>query len=146
MKNTTTPPPPTSRPLVLVSACLVGLCTRYDGRIVDNPACLEQLAGSQWIPVCPEQLGGLATPREAADIVGGDGDDVLAGRARVLGKSGADYTAAFIHGARQVLQLARSQEVSYACLKARSPSCAVNGTIGVTAALLRASGLPLFEF
>jgi uncharacterized protein YbbK (DUF523 family) len=133
-------------PLVLVSACLVGLCTRYDGRIVDNPACREQLADVVWIPFCPEQLGGLPTPREAADIVGGNGEDVLAGRARVLGKSGADYSEAFLHGARQVLHIARSQQVGGVLLKARSPSCGVSGTVGVTAALLRQAGLPLIEF
>jgi uncharacterized protein YbbK (DUF523 family) len=139
-------PASTTRPLVLVSACLVGLCTRYDGKIVDNPACREQLADVVWIPFCPEQLGGLPTPREAADIVGGDGEDVVAGRAKVLGKSGTDYSEAFIRGARQVLQIARSQQVSGVLLKARSPSCGISGTIGVTAALLRQTGLPLSEF
>jgi uncharacterized protein YbbK (DUF523 family) len=139
-------PASTTRPLFLVSACLVGLCTRYDGKIVDNPACREQLADVAWIPFCPEQLGGLPTPREAADIVGGDGEDVVAGRARVLGKSGADYSAAFLRGARQVLQIAQSQQVSGVLLKARSPSCGISGTIGVTAALLRQTGLPLSEF
>lgn len=137
---------PTSPPLVLVSACLVGLCTRYDGKIVDNPACREKLANTRWIPFCPEQLGGLPTPREAADLVGGDGADVLAGRAMVRGKSGNDYSQAFIHGAHQVLQLARSQEISAVFLKARSPSCGVRPTLGVTAALLRQAGLTLFEF
>ena len=137
---------PTHRPLILVSACLVGLCTRYDGKIVDNPACRAKLADCLWIPFCPEQLGGLPTPREAADLVGGDGEDVLAGRARVCGKSGTDYTEAFLHGARQVLQLAESQKIAAVFLKARSPSCAVHGNIGVTAALLRRSGLPLIEF
>lgn len=139
-------PSPTSRPLVLVSACLVGLLTRYDGKIVDNPLCREKLANTQWIPFCPEQLGGLPTPREAADLIGGNGEDVLKGCARVCGKSGADYTEAFIQGARQVLKIAQSQAVSAVFLKARSPSCGVHGTIGVTAALLRQSGLPLFEF
>lgn len=134
------------RPLVLVSACLVGLCTRYDGKIVDNPACRAKLGDFLWIPFCPEQLGGLPTPREAADLVGGDGEDVLSGRAQVCGKSGADYTEAFIHGAHQVLHLAKSQEITAVFLKARSPSCAVHGNIGVTAALLRRAGLSLVEF
>jgi len=142
----TSPPFATPPSLILVSACLVGLCTRYDGKIVDHPDCRARLAGVTWIPFCPEQLGGLPTPREAADIVGGDGDDVLAGRATVLCKSGADVTEPFVRGARQALQLARSQQVTAAFLKARSPSCAVTGTIGVTAALLRQAGLALVEF
>ena len=129
----------------LVSACLVGLCTRYDGQIKttrDYPAPMRAMT---WIPVCPEQLGGLPTPREAADIVGGDGADVLAGTAQVITTSGLDVTAEFIRGARQVLHIARLQNTSTACLKARSPSCAVHGRMGVTAALLQSAGIELIE-
>lgn len=133
-------------PIYLVSACLVGLCTRYDGRTKESPECLNTLKNGIWIPVCPEQLGGLPTPREAADIAGGDGFAVLAGRARVLTRSGVDLTEEFIRGAEQVLRIARSQHVAGVFLKARSPSCAVHGTIGVTAALLRAGGFQLTEF
>jgi uncharacterized protein YbbK (DUF523 family) len=130
----------------LISACLVGLCTRYDGQTKANPDCLTQINITDWIPVCPEQLGGLPTPREAADIVGGDGKDVLAGKARVVTKSGIDLTAEFIRGAEQVLQIAQLQNISMAFLKARSPSCAVHGKIGVTAALLQSTGIELKEF
>lgn len=130
----------------LVSACLVGLCTRYDGQTKVSPSCLEQLKSLHWIPICPEQLGGLPTPREAADIIGGNGIDVLAGKAQVVTKGGIDLTAEFILGAEQVLQIAQSQHIGMAFLKARSPSCAVNGKIGVTAALLRAEGVQLVEF
>lgn len=133
-------------PTYLVSACLVGLCTRYDLQIKINPDCLEQLKTANWIPICPEQLGGLPTPREAADIVGGDGTDVLAGKARVITKSGIDVTADFIRGAEQVLQIAQLQHISMAFLKARSPSCAAQGKIGVTAALLQSSGIEVKEF
>lgn len=130
----------------LVSACLVGLCTRYDGLTKINSSCLEQLKSLHWIPICPEQLGGLATPREAADIVGGSGIDVLAGKAQVVTKRGKDVTAEFILGAEQVLQIAQSQHIDMAFLKARSPSCAVHGRIGVTAALLQSHGIELHEF
>lgn len=129
----------------LVSACLLGLCTRYDGKIKVHPQCLTEITGITWIPVCPEQLGGLPTPREAADIVGGDGCAVLAGTARVLTKSGIDRTAEFIRGAEQVVQIARLQNVRRAFLKARSPSCAVTGRMGVTAALLQLAGVGLIE-
>ena len=137
---------PNSLSTYLVSACLVGLCTRYDGKILENPACISKLQKTFWVPVCPEQLGGLPTPREAADICGGDGADVLAGTAKVLTKSGADLTNQFIRGAKQVLYLARAQNVQAVYLKARSPSCAVSGKIGVTAAMLRAAGFQLVEF
>ncbi len=129
----------------LVSACLVGLCTRYDGRIKAAPNYPVPMHAMSWIPVCPEQLGGLSTPREAADIVGGDGADVLAGTARVLTKSGLDVTAQFIRGARQVLHIAQLQNIRIAFLKARSPSCAVLGRMGVAAALLQSAGIELIE-
>jgi uncharacterized protein YbbK (DUF523 family) len=137
---------PRTLPVYLVSACLVGLCTRYDGQTKENPECLERLKNAIWIPVCPEQLGGLPTPREAADISAGNGSDVLAGNAQVLSKSGVDLSQPFIRGAEQVLRIARSQHIDGVFLKARSPSCAVNGTIGVTAALLDAAGFQLTEF
>ncbi len=130
----------------LVSACLLGLCTRYDGKIQAHHPCLAALTGTVCIPVCPEQLGGLPTPREPADIVGGDGNDVLAGTAGVITKSGIDLTAQFIRGAEQVVQIATLQNISMAFLKARSPSCAVTGKIGVTAALLKSAGIKLAEY
>lgn len=130
----------------LISACLVGLCTRYDGQTKAYPTILSEIDGIDWIPVCPEQLGGLPTPREAADIEGGDGHDVLEGRAKVLTKNGIDLSEEFIKGAHQVLFIAKSREVDTAFLKARSPSCAVKGIIGVTAALLQQNGITLQEF
>ncbi len=130
-------------PLYLVSACLVGLCTRYDGKKKNNDHCRELLRNATWIPVCPEQLGGLPTPRPAADLVGGEGEDVLLGKAKVLTKDGADLSRAFIHGAYQVLAIAQSQPVEAVFLKSRSPSC---GSKGVTAALLRQHGFLLREF
>lgn len=132
--------------IFLVSSCLVGLCTRYDGRINPDKACISRLKNAIWIPVCPEQLGGLPTPREAADISGGDGRLVLAGKASVLTKSGMDLTAQFIKGAEQVLQIARAQKITAVILKSRSPSCAVTGPTGVTAALLLENGFDVLEY
>jgi uncharacterized protein YbbK (DUF523 family) len=134
------------RPLYLVSACLVGLCTRYDNNIRSNDSCIKALQEATWIPICPEQLGGLPTPREAADIQGGDGDDVLLGNARVITKSGTDVSRAFINGAYQVLAIAQSQAIEAVLLKAHSPSCGITGRTGVTAALLRLHGFRLREF
>jgi len=131
--------------IFLVSACLLGFKTRYDGRIVPSNACSKAAAGGICIPVCPEQLGGLPTPRTAADLAGGDGYDVLAGRARVLTMNGLDVTENFIRGARQVLAIARQQPVAGVMLKARSPSCGLSPAIGVTAALLQAEGYAVTE-
>lgn len=134
------------QPLYLVSACLVGLTTRYDGRVMQYPACVEALKKGVWIPFCPEQLGGLPTPRTAADLVGGDGREVLAGRARVLTREGKDVTANFVAGARQVLAIARSQPVTAVFLKSGSPSCGLDSPRGVTAALLQELDIPMREF
>jgi uncharacterized protein YbbK (DUF523 family) len=131
--------------LILVSACLAGLQTRYDNRIVESPACIEQLKACGWIPVCPEQLGGLSTPRPAADIVGGDGAAVLDGAARVICADNTDVTDAFVKGAHQVLKIAEKQPISSVYLKSRSPSCGF-ARLGVTAALLARHGFELIEF
>lgn len=101
--------------------------------------------GSYIVPVCPEQLGGLTTPREAADIVNGDGVDVLEGRAKVINRSGDDVTSHFVQGAYQVLKIADIQNISAVCLKSRSPSCGVK-RLGVTGALLKKHGYILHEF
>ncbi len=124
----------------------MGLCTRYDAALKTSGQCLEKLKNCICIPVCPEQLGGLSTPREAADINGGTGHDVLAGRARVITRNGEDVTAAFIKGAEQVLQIVQQQKVDGIALKSRSPSCGVIEKKGVTAALLEQHGYRLEEF
>jgi len=135
-------------PIILVSACLVGIACRYDGESINSPECLEELdrRNAIWIPFCPEQLGGLPTPRTAANIINGDGEDVLNGTSTVTTRTGIDVTEQFLHGARQVLEIARQQKTEAVFLKARSPSCAVNDRIGVTAALLARNGYRLQEF
>ncbi len=136
----------TPQSIFLVSACLVGLCTRYDGATRPDDKCKKFLQNSICIPICPEQLGGLPTPRPPAEIIGGDGRDVLQGKAQILTITGEDVTASFIKGAHQALQLARIQDVSGICLKAGSPSCGIASPMGVTAALLADHGYPLYEF
>lgn len=132
--------------LILVSACLTGLCTRYDAQLKESRACLAELRENTWIPFCPEQLGGLPTPREAADLHDGNGHQVLAGKARVLTQNGSDVTSEFIKGAQQALKIAQDQNISTAFLKARSPSCGVTDIMGVTAALFQQHGIKLFEY
>ncbi|MEN8134647.1 MAG: DUF523 domain-containing protein [Thermodesulfobacteriota bacterium] len=134
------------RPVYLVSACLLGLTTRYDGLTKPSTVCKNALQGAIWIPVCPEQLGGLPTPRTPADLVGGQGGEVLAGKARVITRSGEDVAEQFIRGARQVLKIALEQQVAGAFLKSGSPSCGAGEVLGVTAALLKSNGIPLREF
>jgi uncharacterized protein YbbK (DUF523 family) len=139
--------------MILVSACLCGQRCRYDGKTKENKALMTRLGKEDILPVCPEELGGLPTPRPACRLVGGDGADVLAGRARLVDETGVDRTADFLKGAHRTLALARSHGVQHCCLKAKSPSCgskqlALQGVLpegyrpvlGVTAALLLANG------
>lgn len=107
---------------------------------------MAALTGMHWLPVCPEQLGGLPTPRPAADLIGGDGDAVLAGRARVLTREGRDVTSHFCRGASQCLALAQAQNIRRAYLKGGSPSCGLSPRPGVTAALLLQNGIEIIEY
>ena len=131
----------------LVSACLVGLCTRYDGQSKPSPSCLQRLAEYDcWIPVCPEQLGGLPTPRPAAELAGGDGYAVLVGTAQVIDRCGNDLSAHFTRGARMILAIAQAQNIDICLLKAGSPSCGGTPCPGVTTALLLDHGLTVESF
>ena len=93
------------------------------------------------IPICPEQLGGLRTPREPCHIEGGKGADVLAGRARVIDETGADRTAEFVRGAKEAAEIAKTFGATRAFLKSRSPSC--DASFGVAAAALHEAGLAI---
>jgi len=130
----------------LVSACLTGLCTRYDGRSKPDRNCLQAIESRHYIPVCPEQLGGLATPRIAAELTGGDGKDVLNNRATVINRQGLDVTGNFVAGAEAVLAIAVAQNIKLAMLKAGSPSCGLTPVPGVTAALLLEHDIRIIEF
>jgi len=145
-----------TRQTILVSACLLGLNTRYNGQTKKNDAVLRWLEqqGLTPIPVCPEQLGGLPTPRPPAEYQQGDGGDLLDGSTRIVNRAGNDVSAALRHGANQTLQLARLCGCNQALLKERSPSCGVrfiyrNGRIvvgaGTTSALLNRQGLQVFS-
>lgn len=136
---------PSETSIYLVSACLVGLCSRYDGQIRPVDECLQYLQNGIWIPFCPEQMGGLPTPRTAAELFDGDGDDVLSGKARVITRGGMDVSRQFIKGAEQALLLAKSQQITAIFLKSGSPSCGLTGKTGVTAALLKRHGFHLIE-
>ena len=100
---------------ILVSAVLYGYCTRYDGRsnLLKDKTFLEWKNRGKLIPVCPEVLGGLSTPRTPAEIRNG----------RVVNKDGDDVTNSFAKGAQEVLKIAKENNVIVAILKDGSPSC-----------------------
>jgi hydroxyethylthiazole kinase-like uncharacterized protein yjeF len=137
----------------LVSACLLGINCRHDGQNKLNEKVTQLAAKEVLIPICPEQLGGLGTPREPMRIIGGEGSDVLDGTARVMNKSNKDVTENLVRGAEEVLKIAKSLGVKKAILKAGSPSCGCgeihdetypDGLVegdGVTAALLKRNNI-----
>lgn len=139
---------------MLVSACLLGVRCRYDGRGKASSAVLRLARRICVVPVCPEQLGGLSTPRPPAVIQGRDGRDVLSGDARVVSEPGEDVTEAFVRGAREALRLAAACGACLALFKDRSPSCGLmtpycgrsGGGMGVAAALLCSEGMQVLEF
>jgi uncharacterized protein YbbK (DUF523 family) len=139
--------------MILVSSCLAGLEVRYNGTHCLNKEILQMLDENKAVTVCPELLGGFLTPREPAEIIGGDGFDVLDGKARVIEKSGRDVTELYIKGAYATLSKAHDLDATAVVLKEFSPSCGssmiYNGEfqgrkilgIGVTTALLKRNGI-----
>ena len=128
---------------ILISACLLGVRCRYDGGSKPQEPILRLMEKYTLIPACPEQLGGLPTPRLPSERIG----------AQVVMKDGTDVTAAYRRGAEEALRLARLFGCRRAVLKERSPSCGsgavydgtFTGTVipgdGVTAQLLKANGI-----
>ena len=131
---------------ILISACLLGVACRYDGASKPIMQMVALMDRYHLVPICPEQLGGLPTPREPSER---QADAVRA-------KEGADVTAPFVRGAEQALHLARLYDGKAAVLKERSPSCGsgeiYDGTFsgclvpgdGVTAALLNQNGIAVY--
>lgn len=130
---------------ILISACLLGACCRYDGASKAHPLAALLAERHTLVPVCPEQLGGLPTPRPPAERRGG----------RVVTQSG-DVTEQYLRGAEETLKLCKLLGCEAAVLKERSPSCGrgqvydgtFSGTLtagdGVTAELLAAHGIPVY--
>jgi len=147
-------------PKILISACLLGRPVRYDGKgkLLADPLIERWKAEGRLVGYCPEQAGGLPTPRPPAEIEGGmNGEDVLAGRARVMEVTGGDVTQAFVEGGKKAVAFAREQGCEAALLIDGSPSCgsgfiydgSFSGTrhpgFGVTAALMRRAGIVVFS-
>ncbi|MBU3913068.1 MAG: DUF523 domain-containing protein [Nanoarchaeota archaeon] len=142
----------------LCSACLLGLECRYDGKSNLEKASeqlLQEFRNGEIIPVCPEQLGGLPTPRSGARICSGDGNDVLDGKTHLLTDDGQDVTKQFIKGAYGVLKIARDLRIREYIGAQKSPSCGWRYTQGglkerktvegegVTIALLKRNGISI---
>lgn len=139
--------------MIIISACLCGVDCKYSGKNNFNEGAYELFKSGEAILVCPEQLGGLPTPRHPAEIIDGTAEDVLRGKAKVMNNHGEDVTAQFIKGAEETLKIARSAGCTKAVLKAKSPSCghgriyngSFDGTLvkgsGVTARLLLDNGI-----
>ncbi|NLY76612.1 MAG: DUF523 domain-containing protein [Tissierellia bacterium] len=128
---------------ILISACLLGVNCRYDGKenLINGIEKLKEIYNL--IPICPEIYGGLTTPREPAEIIDG----------KVINRRGEDVTKNFVKGAKETLYLAKLFNCKYAILKERSPSCGygriydgsfsgnlVDGN-GITAELLSKNGI-----
>ena len=130
---------------ILVSACLLGVNCKYDGGNNSSKEIDEFLKDYEIIPICPEIMGGLPTPRLAAEAKGN----------RVINIEGQDVTRNFQKGAEETLFLAKKYDVKKALLKARSPSCG-NGKVydgtftktlidgdGITTKILKENGIEI---
>ncbi len=139
--------------MILVSACLIGINCKYNGGNNYNLQVAELVRQGKAIPRCPEQLGGLPTPRLPAEIKGGSARDVLEGTAAVVRMDGVDVTSSYVKGALEVLKLCKDVGIELAILKARSPSCGKGGVYdgtfsgrlvdgdGITAHVLMENGI-----
>jgi len=142
----------------LISACLLGIKCNWRGDDGYRSEAALKLASSQdIIPVCPEMLGGMDSPRPQIEITGGDGAGVLDSKARVITVNGTDVTDMVLAGANAALKMARENNAVQFIGKPGSPSCGC-GTIydgtfssklitgdGVTAALLKRSGIEVIS-
>lgn len=98
---------------IVVSACLAGIKCRYDGSAKPCQAVIDLVKNNKAVTVCPEQLGGLPTPRIAAERIGN----------KVIGKDGSDLTEKFELGAKKALEIVKEVDADQVILKTKSPSC-----------------------
>lgn len=143
--------------MILVSACLLGINCKYNGDNNKDLKVLEYLKDKEFIIVCPEQLGGMSTPRDPSEIIRLDGDAVINGETSVITNKRLDVTRKFKLGANETLKIAKLYNCTEAILKEGSPSCGSNyiydGTftgkkrdgIGVTTSLLKHNGIKVIS-
>ncbi|BCB95293.1 hypothetical protein JZK55_02150 [Dissulfurispira thermophila] len=138
--------------MIIVSACLAGFNTRYDNTNCIHPEIVKLVASGNAIPLCPEQLGGLSTPRPTISFINGDGYALLMGKNRVIaiGSDGINYSQNLLNGANEVLRIVKMYNIKKAILKNASPSCGVSRVLvnskkvdgcGVTTAMLKEIGI-----
>ncbi len=142
--------------MILVSMCLGGIDCNYKGESKPNRRVIELIRTGRAIPVCPEQLGGLPTPRSGSRIISGNGEDVIDGKTRVITDDGQDVTMEYLRGAELTLQFCRKFGIDTVILKQGSPSCGKGKTQGgwderrlvegdgVTVALLKRNGITVY--
>ena len=105
--------------MMLISACLVGINCKYNGKNNYNEKALDLVKKGIAIPICPEQLGGLTTPRNPSEI------RIIDNKVHVIDNKNNDVTKEFEKGAYEVLQLAKNLKVDKVILKSKSPSCGI---------------------
>lgn len=137
--------------MYMVSACLVGINCRYDGRNTLDEKLAELVREGRAIPLCPEVLGGIPTPRESCEI-----QLTEDGRRMVMSREGTNCTREYTEGARRTLEICRIAGIRKAILQQRSPSCGCgriyDGTFssrlidgnGITAEMLKANGISVY--
>lgn len=133
------------KPIKICSACLLGINCKYDGKSRKNKKVLKLLETNTLIPICPEQLAGLPTPREGTELKKG----------KILTKSGKDMTRIYFKGAKEALNIVKMFGIKDAILKQRSPSCgsgqvklldgSVAETDGITTAFLKKNGIKVIS-
>lgn len=139
--------------MILISACLCGVNCKYSGGSNFNEKAYSLFREGGVQLICPEQLGGLPTPRHPAEIYEGNAEDVINGRGKIMNNQGVDVTEYFIKGAEETHKIANALDCKKAILKSRSPSCGcgkiysgkfdetlIDGN-GVTAQLLLDNGI-----
>ncbi|NHJ47163.1 MAG: DUF523 domain-containing protein [Asgard group archaeon] len=139
---------------ILVSACLLGINCTYDNSNNKNEFVLLLSDYRELIPICPEQLSGLPTPRDPQSIVNGTGKDVLNGKTSIMTVKEIDVTANFLKGVSEIEKIVNLYQIKYAILKEKSPSCGVkqiynNDNLvagqGVTTAYLESNNITVYS-
>ncbi|MFL7892935.1 MAG: DUF523 domain-containing protein [Anaerolineales bacterium] len=143
---------------ILVSPCLIGIRTRWNEDCEEIEELINLVKSGQAVFLCPEQIGGLSTPREPAEIESGKtAKDVLKGDAKVLTITGKDVTSQYAAGADRILEFCQRLGIQTAILKSDSPSCGSKRTYdgsftdttiigkGITAELLEQNGIKVYN-